>query len=232
MKKLIYCIGLLSLSVLPVACNNSSREATKEEVPTIGIPEAFDYGKVENDTYRNKYFKCTMKVPTEWKIQSKETMDELTGKATDRIAGDDAELKQAVEVGKINSANLLAVSKLDMVTATEPNPNFLILVENVSSSSQITEGKDYLESARMMMQRAQVNYKEISEDFKIEVINGVDFYRMDAILSVGLTDVRQCYLATIRKEFAFVVIITYFTDEEKAFIDKYVRTLKFEKEDA
>lgn len=232
MKTVLYGTYILLFSVILVSCNNLTGEATDEDVPEIGIPESFDYGKVENNVYRNKYFKCSMRVPANWNIVDKETMDELAGNASERVAGDDEELKQAIEVGQINSANLLSVSKFDLATATEPNPNVMILAENVSRNPQVTEGKDYLESVKELMRRSQMNYTYISDDLKKEVINGTTFYRMDATLTNNMMEIQQCYLVTITKKFAFAVIITYFTEEEKAFIDEYVRTLKFEKEDA
>ena len=232
MKTFLYSTCILLLSLLLFSCNNLSGDKEAEEVPKIGIPESFDYGKVENNVYRNKYFKCSMRVPSEWKVVDKETMDELTGKASETVAGDDEELKQAIEVGQINSANLLSVSKLDLATATELNPNIMILAENVSRSSIVMDGNDYLKSAKELLARTQMNYTYISDDFKKEVINGTPFYRMDVTLDLQGIEAKQCYLATISKKFAFVVILTYFTEEEKAFIDNYIKTLKFEKEDA
>lgn len=234
MKILLRCTAFLFVSIILFSCNNANSDASAEEqdVPEIGIPESFDYGKVENNVYRNKYFKCSMQLPKDWIVQDEETVKQLTKTASDRVAGDDEDLKRAVEVGQINSANLLAVSKLDLATALEPNPNFMVLVENVSSAPNMTEGKDYLEQAKTLMRRTQMNYSYISENLKSEVINGETFYSMDVTLNMGTSEVKQCYLATIRKKFAFVVVITYFTEEEKAFIDKYIHTLKFEKEDA
>lgn len=233
MKTLLYTASLFLFSIVLFSCNNAGPEAEAEadDVPEIGIPESFDYGKVENNVYRNKYFNCSMHIPKDWIVQDEETIKQLTKTASDRVAGEDEELKRAVEVGQINSANLLAVSKLDLATALEPNPNFMILAENVSRAPNITEGKDYLEQAKTLMGRTQMNYSYISDDFKTEVINGETFHRMDVVLNMNGNNIKQCYLATIRKKFAFVVVITYFTDEEKAFIDKHIQTLKFEKED-
>lgn len=232
MKTFLYSLNIFLFSLILFSCNNLSGDAETEEVPEIGIPESFDYGKVENDVYRNKYFKCSMRVPKDWIVQDKETVKELAETASERVAGDDEVLKEAVEVGQINSANLLAVSKLDIATALEPNPNFMLLAENVSRAPQIAEGKDYLEQAKMLMSRSQMTYSSISDHFEKEVINGEVFYRMDVTVVNGGIDVKQCYLATIKKKFAFVIVVTYFDDSQKDFIFDYIKTLKFEKEDA
>ncbi|ASS48082.1 MAG: hypothetical protein A3D31_00665 [Candidatus Fluviicola riflensis] len=224
-------LGLVFLT----ACENPSVKQGKSEKmeqpevePFIGKPDNFDYGKVENNVYSNSYFKCTMKVPKDWVIMNNEVAGKLQDKVVEKIGREHEDLKEVVDAGKINSANLLAISKFDPKTPTPSNPNFIIIAENITASPGVKTGRDYLISGRKLMQQAQINYEFLDEP-KEEFINGRSFYVMNMILHTGTADVRQRYYVTISKGFAFTIIEAYQNEKEDTFMHDYVYSIKFEK---
>ena len=120
-------LAVLLLSLIVTACTNSNTSSTKSEkeaptadAPTIGKPDNFDYGKVENNVYRNSYFKCTMNVPKGWVIRDSEASKKLHEKVEEEIVRGNESLKEDIAASDINSADLLGISKFDFETPRLP----------------------------------------------------------------------------------------------------------------
>jgi len=64
-------------------------------------PENFDYGRVEDGTYRNDYFGFTFKLPANWVVQSKEQTQDLANTGKKLLAGDDENMKAAIQASEI-----------------------------------------------------------------------------------------------------------------------------------
>ena len=191
--------------------------------------EDFDYGRVENGVYKNTYFNFMIRIPSNWVVQSKEQTDKLSETGKKLLAGDDENMKAALKATEVNTANLLAVFQYEMGSAVQYNPNFAVVVESLKMAPGVKNGSDYLYQAKRIIEQGQFKYDHLSEKFEKEVINGTEFYKMDAYLKYMGLEIKQIYYAAIVKGFAFNVIISYVTDEQKKTLLGSVNSMTFKK---
>lgn len=189
-------------------------------------PASFDYGKVENNEYVNSYFNVRMNIPEGWNVQAQEQIDHITKVGKDIVAGDDENMKAILKASDVNSANLLGVFQHEYGAAVSFNPNFMVIAENFQQAPGIRTGKEYLFHSRKLLAQSQFQYDHIDEDFGREVIDGVEFYTMNAAISMMGIDIRQIYYCTIIKGFSFNVIISYSTDQEKQVLLDVINSMK------
>lgn len=192
-------------------------------------PDNFDYGKVEGNKYVNSYFDLEMDVPADWFVQSQEQMENITKVGKDMVAGDDENMKAIVKASDVNTANLLGVFQHEYGSAVQFNPNFLVVAENVKAAPGMRTGSDYLFQSRRLLTQSQFQYDRIDETFEKETINGTDFYKMKAEVSLMGITIRQIYYSTILKDFSFNVIISYSSDEQKDALLKVINSMTFKK---
>lgn len=192
-------------------------------------PDNFDYGKVEGNKYVNSYFDLEMDVPADWFVQSQEQMDNITRVGKDMVAGDDENMKAIVKASDVNTANLLGVFQHEYGSAVQFNPNFLVIAENVKAAPGMRTGSDYLFQSRRLLTQSQFQYDRIDESFEKETINGTDFYKMNAEVSLMGITIRQIYYSAILKGFSFNVIISYSSDEQKDALLKVINSMTFKK---
>ena len=192
-------------------------------------PDNFDYGKVEGNKYVNSYFNMEMDVPADWFVQSQEQMENITKVGKDMVAGDDENMKAIVKASDVSTANLLGVFQHEYGSAVQFNPNFLVVAENVKAAPGMRTGSDYLFQSRRLLTQSQFQYDRIDETFEKETINGTDFYKMKAEVSLMGITIRQIYYSTILKDFSFNVIISYSSDEQKDALLKVINSMTFKK---
>lgn len=192
-------------------------------------PDNFDYGKVEGNKYVNSYFDLEMDVPADWFVQSQEQMENITKVGKDMVAGDDENMKAIVKASDVSTANLLGVFQHEYGSAVQFNPNFLVVAENVKAAPGMRTGSDYLFQSRRLLTQSQFQYDRIDETFEKETINGTDFYKMKAEVSLMGITIRQIYYSTILKDFSFNVIISYSSDEQKDALLKVINSMTFKK---
>jgi hypothetical protein len=193
----------------------------------INKPLDFDYGHVENNKYINSFFKAEMTIPKSWVVQSKEQMENLTETGKDLVAGDDANMKAKLNASEINIANLLSVNQFEQGAAVEYNPSILLIAENIKNSPGVKTGKDYLFHTKKFLEQSQLKYDHLDSQFEREVINGVDFYKLNADITYGGVTIKQVYYSTILKNFSFNAIISFTNDEQKAELLGSLTSLKF-----
>lgn len=215
MTKRIYFIGLLLLAVIITSCQMN------------GKPDSFDYGKVENDIYSNSFFNMKMNLPTGWVVQSQEQMNNIRNAGKDLVAGDNTQLKAVIKASEVNTANLLAAFQYEMGSPVDFNPSIIIVAENLKIAPGIKTGSDYLFQTRKLLEQSQVKYAELDSVFAKEVISGVDFYTMNALMKYMGTEIKQLYYSTVMHGFSLDVIISYSTDEQKAVLMKAIDSLEF-----
>ena len=226
MKKILF--SLLTLSLIVTGCKNQNPlDPTTANTPE-SLPD-FDYGHVKNNVYTNTYFDMTMNVPKNWKVQDEEQVKYLMEKGKEVAAGDNENMKAAVEASTINSANLLTVYQFEMGSAVPFNPSLLVIAENVQFAPGVKNGSDYLYQARKMIEQSQVHYDYLDEEFKREVINGTEFYSMNAEISNGGTTIHQVYYSTVLKDFSFSLILSYANDDQKTELLSSLHSMKFKK---
>ncbi len=215
MTKRIYFIGLLLLAVIITSCQMN------------GKPDNFDYGKVENNVYSNTFFNMKMNLPSGWVVQSQEQMNNLNNAAKNLITGDDTKLKAVIKASEVNSANLLAVFQYEVGSPVDFNPNIMIVAENLKIAPGIKTGSDYLFQTRKLLKQSQLKYDELDSVFAKEVISGVDFYKMNALMKYMGLEIKQVYYSTVMHGFSLGIIISYVTDEQKAVLMKSIDSLEF-----
>lgn len=190
-------------------------------------PNAFDYGKVENNKYSNSYFDFSLSVPEKWFVQSKEETDRLMNQGKDILAGDDKNLKAVLNASDINSAYLLTVFQFQVGSPVDFNPSFMVIAENLKSFPGIKNGSDYLFQTRRLLKQSQLVYNQLDAEFKPETIASKEFYTMNSTMNYMGVVIKQKYYSAIIKGFSFNIIVSYVTDEQKAILDAVLRSLKF-----
>jgi hypothetical protein len=156
-------------------------------------------------------------------------MENITKVGKDMVAGDDENMKAIVKASDVNTANLLGVFQHEYGSPVQFNPNFLVVAENVKAAPGMRTGSDYLFQSRRLLTQSQFQYDRIDETFEKETINGTDFYKMNAEVSLMGITIRQIYYSTILKGFSFNVIISYSSDEQKDSLLKVINSMTFKK---
>jgi len=105
----------------------------------------------------------------------------------------------------------------------------MIVAESVKAAPGIKTGSDYLFQARRILQQASFKYDYISQEFEKEMINGAEFYKMDAHLTYMGLAIQQRYYTTISKGFSFTVIVSYVTEEQQKVLLGAISSMKFKK---
>jgi hypothetical protein len=215
MKKIIILSGVFFVTMILNGCSDQDK------------PKNFDYGHVENGKYVNSYFNFEITLPTGWFVQTKEQMDEMTNSGQDLIAGDDSKMKAVFEASKVNVANLLSVFQFEQGAPVEYNPCFSLVAENIKKFPGIKTGSDYLFQTRKILEQSQIKYDHIDKEFSKEVINGTDFYKMNAEIEYTGLNIKQIYYSAIIKGFSFNLIISYINDQQEQDLLKAVNSMKF-----
>jgi hypothetical protein len=188
----------------------------------------FDYGKIENNRYSNDFFGCSLDLPPDWAVQSREQMEKLQDLGKEMIAGEDKKLKKELKVAEIRTANLITVFKFELGTTTEFNPNISIVAENVRFSPNIKSGEDYLHRSRKLLEQSQFKYDSISTTLDKIDFSGKVFSRMFTSVSYMGIPIRQEYFSTVLNGFSFNIVISYSDDKQKEELTDVLGTLRFE----
>lgn len=189
--------------------------------------KGFDYGSVENSTYKNSYFNFEMNLPPTWVVQSKEQTEMIVETGKKIAAGDNENLKTMIKASEVNSAYLLTVFKHELGTAVPYNPNIMILAENLKMSPGVKKGNDYLYHASRILKQSQVNYNHIDSTFDKLNFDNKEFYIMNAILNHPNLELKQSYYTTIINGFALSFVISYASDEQKKELNSILESIKF-----
>ena len=200
-------------------CNN--KPITEEQ--------GFEYGKVNNGRYTNTFFDIQINVPKTWFVQSQEQSQEIMDEGQKIVAGDNENMKRALKASEINSAGLLTVFKYEQGAAVAFNPSIMLVAENLKNAPGIKSGNEYLFHSRKLMVAGQIKYTRLDEKFEKRVINGWEFYVMNAAADYNGTTVSQTYIATVKDKFALAFIYSYADDEQKAELEKLINTIDFYK---
>ena len=168
------------------------------------IPEDFDYGKVVNGQYRNKYFNMIIPFDTSWSVKTREEMEMLSSEG-DSMLNEDFISKEELESARVNSANLFYISKYDDDAKTIDNPSLFVSVENLSIASNIIDEDDYLDNLKEVLSNTQVDYTFSNGSYERE-IGSKRFHVMEAYLDVmGYTLTQEFMICNIG---GFIVLIT------------------------
>jgi hypothetical protein len=215
MKTKLNILLIILLSVAVSHCNS------------VKEPVNFDYGHVENHTYKNAFFKLSMDLPADWVVQSKEQVDKLQEGGREIIAGDNKNMKAILKASEVNSATLLSVFQYEVGSAVEYNPNITLVAENLKSFPGIKNGSDYLVQTSKLLKQSQLDYSYIDQTFKKINVDKHRFYVMNASINYMSLSINQTYYAGLFDRFCLGIILSYNSDEQKAELEKVVYSMKF-----
>jgi hypothetical protein len=189
------------------------------------IPENFDYGHLQKNTYVNSFFNFRINIPDSWSVQNKEQLVAVMEKGKDMMARDNNQLKNAMKAASVNVANLLAVTQFER--GAPSNPSMIINAENLKDFPGIKTGGDYLSNARKLILKSAIQYSNIDEDFKKMKLGGMDAYSMDMkIENLGPVFNQRIYCMLING-FSLNICITWQTEEQEQILLNSIESIRF-----
>lgn len=221
------CFALLCIFVC--SCAPSSQTEDEKQEKNFDKEVGFDYGQVKDGKYTNSYFGFELEIPKDWVVQSKEQTQELEKMGKDILAGEDETMQAIIKASEVNSATLLQVFQYEVGSPVDYNPNFTMAIENTKAFPGIKSGSDYLVSARKMIKQTPMEFEHIDEEFTSKTFSGQEFYLMNVTMKYSGNSIYQKYYATLLKDFAITMVVSYNTPEQEKEVDSIVNSLKFEK---
>ncbi len=212
MKKII-CIALLV--IVNFSC-----------VEEKNLPNHFDYGSIENNTYINDFFGFRLPYNSEWSVLDKQQMSNITKAGKEMIVGDDNKLKKVVDVSSVNLAELFMIFKHELGTTTEFNPSLGINAENLNQFPNVKETKDYVVQAKNFMDQTKMNIDYRREDYEVKIGNTsficLEIFNLDY-------NIYQDYYVTLNNGFAISMVVSYANEEDKNEINAMLDKMQFTK---
>ncbi|HUH27340.1 hypothetical protein [Gelidibacter sp.] len=211
MKKILlsFCVVLLLSSC-------------KEEVK---IPANFDYGKIENGSYDNKFFNFKLAFNDQWSVQTKEQMHQMSENSRNTMAGDNHNLKNTLKASQVNVADLFSIFKFPVGSVSGGNASLIINAENLMSFPNVKTPRDYMVAARQLLDQTSLNLIYKKEPYTITIGGkqciGMEIFNQDYNLT-------QDYFVTLRNGFAISMVLSYDNAEDQQELYKMLDTLKFE----
>lgn len=215
MKNILY-LFLLIISIPAIADN----------LKTSDSKYPFNYGKIEDSTYTNPFFKFSISIPSTWTIQNKTQIDFVISKGKDIVQFDDDAINKAIDKIDVNSMTLLMVSKYEIGAPVIFNPNLIVMAENILTYPGIKKGNDYLYHVGNGLKKSTLNYEctEIEEIFNVDHIN---FYGIECQRAASTAQI--LYYTSIIKKYAFSFIVTFSNETEKEELLSIIKTTVFQK---
>ncbi|VBB43521.1 conserved exported hypothetical protein [uncultured Paludibacter sp.] len=192
-----------------------------------GKPENFDYGTVNKDVYSNSFFHFQMSLPERWNVLSQKDADEQQQKGMEVVAGKSNEMKKAIKVSEINTANLLSAFQYPFEVAIGFNPSLIVVAEKVSQTPSIKSANDYLLQSRKVLEQTSISFDSINNQLFTESISGKMFSKMDVVIDGAESKVYQTYYCVLSEGFAISFILSYVNDEQKNILLNSVKSIKF-----
>ena len=187
---------------------------------------SFDYGSIEKGIYHNSYFKISIELPINWTILTGKDFTKFVESSAMENSDNKKELSEAIEVSKINRAELLALYKFPL-DIDFFNPNIMIIAENIKLfQNQIKTGRDYLGHSRITLERLFPDI-EITDGFEEQKIGGLDFWLMHSEQNTNHGKVEQLFNSTIINGFSFLIVLTYSNETEKEELNNILNNIEF-----
>ncbi len=188
--------------------------------------ERIDAGYFEGAQYRNDYFGMTLSFPETWTIQDPRTQRELRRMGENLVAGDDKNLQATLKAGEAQSLPLFMVFQHPLGSPVLCNANITCVAERVAHAPGIRSGADYLFHARRLLEAGQMKYT-FGSDLRSETLAGAEFHVLPMELAAPGVAIKQEMYATIRKDYALLLTITFSTEEERLAVRGILNTLAF-----
>ncbi|WP_203258913.1 hypothetical protein [Hyunsoonleella ulvae] len=180
----------------------------------VNVPESFDYGKIENNTYKNMFFQFSFPVKSDWYVLDNEENERLHKLGTEIATGENEKLRKSLEASDINLAKLFTAFREAPGTNVAFNPSIIVNAENLKNAFGVKTNEDYLEvSKKLLLQTAmQINFIEEKKSIKI---GSQDFVYVRLENTFNEIVVTQDYYITTKNNFALIFILSYVDDTGK-----------------
>lgn len=224
----ILCVALLFSAGISGLVAAEDVKPSKELGTSMDQGVDIDSGIIDGNIYKNKYFEMQMTLPEKWSVMSSKTKAMIAKVGEDVIAGDDAFKRNVIKQSLRQSANLIGISKYPMGAAVDFNPNIQVVVERVEQFPGIVKGADYLFHVKNMLKSSSADVV-FPSDFYTKTISNIDFDVMDVEMNIGDKTIKQKYYASIIKEYAMGIVVSYDTPEEFDDMDKIISKTRFDR---
>ena len=189
--------------------------------------KAIDFGEFEDGFYINSFFNLMLSLPDSWEVLDLESRMELMKQGGKFVAGDNKNLKAAIDAADLKSLNLLTAYEYPPGSAVSSNPGIMLIAEKIKHAPGIRRGSDYHFQAKKLMKlsRMQVSYPE---EIYETIIDGVSFDVMVTEITLGPGVVLwQRQYAAIMNDYALLVALTYQDEYGLGQLEEIVETITF-----
>ncbi|OQA31392.1 MAG: hypothetical protein BWY57_02373 [Betaproteobacteria bacterium ADurb.Bin341] len=185
-----------------------------------------DFGTIKDSIYQNDYFGMSVKLPPEWSVQDRASLQRISESGGKMIAGDDKNLKLALKASEMRSVNLFGVFRHPLGKPVQFNPNIGCVAEKVSHLPGITKGADYLYHSRKMLEASQIKFT-FPNEMSSEKIGGESFDVMHTEILLAGQKIHQKYYASVMKGYAVAFVLSYLTSDDEAALQSILNTTTF-----
>ena len=188
---LLLVIGLLS-------CDHQSETADN----------AIDFGEFEAGVYSNTFFNLAIAIPEDWHVLDAEARNQLMRQGGKLVAGNNRNLKAALNAADLDSLNLLAAYEHAPGAPVTANPGIMIIAEKIKHMPGIKRGSDYHYHTKKMMRMSNINVAFPEEIYETS-IDDVSFDVLEMQINMGHMNIMQKQYVTILNGYALLVGLTY-----------------------
>ncbi|MFH1673323.1 MAG: hypothetical protein ABIF87_07860 [Pseudomonadota bacterium] len=198
------CLVLVCLFTL-VGCEEDPTEAT-----------------IIGNTYTNKYFEFSFKIPEDWIVMDKRTTDIALQRQMEAVAWSQGVSENTVRSAAEKTYHLLSIFEKPVDSDASLRSSITIGAVKMSPRSESGSSSDFLVQMIKVMRRGAIAYKplgEVTECF----IGGRQFSKLDLSILVQSAEVHQAYVLGKVKGYALLFI---FTGDSKEGVNRSVKIAK------
>ncbi len=191
------------------------------------IPDDFDYGRVEGNTYINDFFHLHMPISPGWEVLDNSVADSISKAGEDAAVKEDEALQKKIEASEKKTAALITLISYDTAVFALFNPNISFIAENVKIAIGVKDGRDYLEAAKDALSSSQLAVDQLSEISPVK-LGTKEFFVMHLTYHYQGVAIRQSYYAAVMNGYAFAFVAAYISDEQKERVEAQLRAMQFD----
>ena len=199
----------------------------EKKTPQSSASNEIGFGEFKEGIYSNDYFNLSVKIPTDWTVQSIEERLNLTEVGAQIISGDDKNLAAMAKASELESVPLLSTFKHPLGAPVESNPNLMSVADRVIMFPGIKRGSDYLFHTKKLLSAGQLEVEFTNEGYS-KTIGKKEFDAMDLTMRVGGIPIYQKYYCTIANDYALAFIITFANEQEETELQHILDKISFE----
>jgi hypothetical protein len=184
-----------------------------------------DAGRFEGSVYHNDYLGLTIALPGNWSIEDPQLVKQTARTGGQMLAGNSENLQAVLKEGEQGTVQLFNAFKYLPGSPVADNPYIYACAQDVSRSPGVQTGGDYLFHARRFLEAGQLKFTFPREVYT-EKLGGQEFQVMTAELVIPPAGkMSQEHFATVRKGYAVVFTLSFWTEEERTELRSILNTL-------